>query len=239
MPDGLTLITPTGGRPEAFGLCCEFIRRQTYIGPLQWLVVDDVRPPTAFPGEWMASRPNTTGTNIFPVPSWSPGQNTLARNLLAAIPEVAYDRILFLEDDDRYPSDHLETMATRLDVAAIVGDSVSRYYHLPSRRYRLFRNQQMASLCQTGMRAELLPLLKQVCQASPDFIDMRLWRAAKATKDLQAGPPSCIGIKGLPGRAGIGAGHRPDRSPEWLDDKDLSVLRGWIGNDISLYEKYL
>jgi hypothetical protein len=43
-------------------------------------------------------------------------------------------------------------------------------------------------------------------------------------------------MKGLPGRAGIGIGHRPENnSYMWVKDTDLGVLRQWIGEDIGLY----
>src|ERR1035441_2250038 len=91
---GVTLITATGNRPKCLQLCQSFIARQTWKGPIQWIVVDDGDDPLEikFPGVLL--------THIFPEPEWKPGQNTLARNLLAAIPEVFYDNVLFIEDDD-------------------------------------------------------------------------------------------------------------------------------------------
>ena len=72
MESGVTLITPTGYRPEAFGLCIEYVWRQTYNGPLQWIVVDDGHPAMPFNGELFEIR-GTEVTRIFPVPSWVPG----------------------------------------------------------------------------------------------------------------------------------------------------------------------
>ena len=42
----ITLITPTGDRHEAFALCEKWIGRQSYIGQIQWVVVDDGHEPT-------------------------------------------------------------------------------------------------------------------------------------------------------------------------------------------------
>lgn len=236
---GVTLITCTGDRPQAFELCRKYVERQTFEGRLQWLIVNDGTYTNGY-----IDRPHwrngqyATETRIFPEPRWQPGQNTLARNLLTAIPEVIYEKVLFVEDDDQISADYVSHMATLLDQASIVGDPNSLYYHLPSRRYRVMRNEGTASLCQTGIRSELLPHLAKVCQDGPDFIDGRLWQMAQ--RRLLTAIGGVVGIKGLPGRPGIGVGHRPDSRPAgWADDADLSKLREWVGEDIGLYREFL
>lgn len=37
----MTLITPTGVRPKAWSICERLMARQTYDGPVQWVIVDD------------------------------------------------------------------------------------------------------------------------------------------------------------------------------------------------------
>lgn len=230
--DGITLITCTGGRPKVFARCCTLVQRQTYIGRYQWLIVDDVS---------QASGPSRSelATMVFPKPKWQPGQNTLARNLLAAIPEVRYSKVIFAEDDDWYATDYVAKMAALLDGPAdIVGDPNSLYYHLPSKRYRVMKNGPSASLCQTGIKASMLPALERVCQGGSQFIDYRLWQQAKTKMLTHVG--GVVGIKGLPGRPGIGVGHHPERDPkQWTDDADLAVLRKWIGDDVQLYQEWL
>lgn len=235
MTSGLTIITCTGDRPEALTLCARYVARQTWQGPLQWIVVDDGAEPSPLP----KAADNVSRTHIRRAPSWRHGGNTLALNLLAALPEVQYDRVLFVEDDDAYAPDYCAVMANLLDVTGIAGDPISLYYHVPSQRYRIMENLGHASLSQTGIRAELLPLLRQICRESPDFIDARLWARSRCPRVLRR-IGKVVGIKGLPGRAGIGVGHRPDERPtEWTDDPQGAVLREWIGReDSQLYERF-
>jgi hypothetical protein len=229
---GVSIITATGMRPEAFGLCAEFIRRQDYRGPLQWIVVDD--------GE-IATRiddlpANILFSHIYPEPKWKPGDNTLARNLLAAIPEVCYDFVAFCEDDDWYASDYLGQQVKYLQEGfKIVGEVPARYYHLPTRQYWRLGNRSHASLAQTVIHKDLLPLLREICEEpQSSFIDVRLWERAQGRRAFHGGARS-VGMKGLPGRAGIGVGHRPQSGVGWEPDPDLEILRDWIGQDLELY----
>jgi GT2 family glycosyltransferase len=229
LPGGITLITPTGGRPESFALLERYIKQQTYTGAIQWLCVDDVDPAT----------PCTMGqTVIRPEPRWSAGsKSTQRRNLLAALPFVTYDKILILEDDDHLSPSYLQEMSARLDANPIVGQPNALYYNVAYRAYYQCPNHRHASLCATGIRASLLPDLQWVCeQTTTEYIDIALWRRVAYSRGLFAGPHLCIGIKGMPGRPGIGHGHQHDLP--WKLDPDLSVLRSWIGDDAALYEKY-
>ena len=36
----LTLLTATGARPEAWAICERLMARQTYAGPVRWIIVD-------------------------------------------------------------------------------------------------------------------------------------------------------------------------------------------------------
>lgn len=242
---GASLITCTGGRPQAFARCQHFVSRQTYRGPVQWIIVDDVEPhmcPPAVPS-------NVLVTRIFPKPKWEPGKNTLPRNMMAAIPEVQHPMVLVIEDDDRYSPDYIAAMVEALENADIAGERFARYYHIPRRMYFLCPNNAHASLCATGFRRELLPLLAKVCgENKSPYIDIHLWREAHHSRKAMLDTARVIGIKGLPGRPGIGMGHRPDygRTPnerrdhlrEWTADPDASVLRQWIGDDVQLYEEF-
>jgi len=252
--EGVTIITCTGGRPKAFRRLDYFVCRQDWNGPCQWIIVDDVDEPTS---------PNTTVgigsleltgdlraaiwasiqiTRISPEPKWRPGQNTLARNLLAAIPHVIYDKVLFFEDDDWYRPDYVSNMASVLGEQDLAGEPLSLYYHLPSKRYRRMVNASHASLCQTGMRSIMLSVLAAVCQEDDQFIDYNLWTRSFPTQVRRAftGYGGVVGLKGLPGRPGIGIGHRPqEQAHVWQGDPDLKVLQSWIGSDIDLYREFL
>ncbi len=218
----ITIITPTGGRPEAFALCECWIGRQRWSGELQWIVVDDGPEPT----------PCTLGqTVIRPEPLWSEGQNTQARNLLAALPHVKHDRILIVEDDDWYAPDYFEIMAARLEESALVGERDTPYYHIAG-RYLVNPNERHGSLFQTGMRGSILPCLESACARGERFLDITLFRDGDGKLFPSSG--RSVGIKGLPGRPGIGMGHRHWMG--WQEDRDSKVLRQWVGADAEAYK---
>ena len=231
--EGVTIITPTGGRPEALELCVRYVARQTW-SPIQWIVVDDGDPISPVPPDFTFE----DFVRVYPKPAWQPGQNTLARNILAALPEVKHDVVFFFEDDDWYAADYIETQMQHLgEDFSIVGEVPARYYHLPTQQYRLLDNWTHASLCQTGIRREVFPLLEDLCRSQDQtFLDVRLWRQCKLSRSIHSSNRS-VGIKGMPGRAGIGVGHRPENIGGWRQDPDLSVLSGWIGEDLELYRE--
>jgi glycosyltransferase involved in cell wall biosynthesis len=231
MKPGVTIITCTGDRPEAFALCLKYIQRQTYTGSLQWIVVDDGVTATEVPS---FSRESWFVTYLRP--ESQPEQNTLARNLLMALPEVLYEKILVFEDDDCYAAGYIEAMEKELDESPLVGEIPSRYYHVPTRKYRIMENHGRASLCQTAFRAELIPVLQSICRAYTDFIDVRFWDHIHQKRLVHSN--LCVGIKGLPGRAGIGIGHNPT-GPWWNGDPNLAFLRAWIGDDVELYREFM
>jgi glycosyltransferase involved in cell wall biosynthesis len=222
----LTLITCTGGRQEAFALCERWIVRQTFNGDVQWLVVDDCDPATTL----------TMGQELIrPTVRWKPGQNTLGRNLLAALPLAVFDKILFIEDDDYYPPEYLAAMAKLLDSYPIAGEAPARYYNVSTRQFKQLHNGHHASLCQTGIRRELVPSLMRIACREQKFIDIPLWRDHGRTGPLM--PSTAVGMKGMPGRAGIGMGHRPNAG--WSDDQKMQTLCAWIGDDAEAYAQFM
>ncbi len=236
MPNGVTLITCTGGRPESLARCSSFVARFENPDrlPVQWIVIDDVAD---------ASRPrldrpilsNVSMSYVRPKHVWSPGGNTLALNLLEAIPLVQYDAVMFVEDDDYYKPDYMISQLARLADHEMSGESVSRYYNLPTSRWRVMENVNYASLCQTAMRDTMLPALALICRSRPDFIDYRLWKVRTLNRFvLELSDPLVVGMKGLPGRPGIGIGHRPEHG-SWNADPGRKKLREWLGADADLY----
>ena len=235
MQAGVSIITPTGGRPLAFSLCEQYLRRQTYAGRLQWIIVDDCIP--SIPE--IKSRPGWEISVINPSPSWSPSDNTLARNLRAALQEAHYDTVLIMEDDDWYAPEYIYEVFKRIhqDPAfLIVGCQESRYYHITSGKYRVFSHMQTSSLCHTGLRYEAVNQLYNACAEEAIHIDRYFWDRFKRFHKGFLTRPLCVGIKGLPGRPGLGMGHYPEDTEGWqVDDSDQSVLRSWIGNDAIKY----
>ena len=196
----ITAVTCTGDRPLAFDLCRYWMSRQTR-QPDQWVVVDDGAIPMVSPPE---------GCTYVRRAHDEDGHNSLAQNILAAIPEIKGNIIMFIEDDDYYRPDYIETIYNKMwssCVEPLFGQSLAVYYNVKYRWWMQHPNRTHASLCQTAMYDDALPTLKAICEASPKFIDLDLWRQLKG--DLFDDPIKyCVGIKGLPGRGGIGMGHK-------------------------------
>ena len=224
----LTLLTATGARPHAWAICERLMAAQDYAGPVRWIIVDDGAEPQAV----AFKRTGWDLVLIRPAPFWKPGQNTQARNLLKGLEVVeAVDRLAVIEDDDHYRPGYLTEIAQRLERAELVGECRARYYNLSLRRGRQLSNSGHASLCSTAMRGAALASFRAACQRAPKFIDLELWRRHPSRHLFSLG--LVTGMKGLPGRGGIGMGHRDDF--RGTADPDLTLLRQWIGDDVELY----
>ena len=225
----LTLLTATGCRPEAWAICEKLMQAQTFTGPVRWIIVDDGKEaqPVTFAREgWQLEV-------VRREPFWKPGQNTQALNLAAGLARVKpYDRLVILEDDDHYAPDWIETINAALDGADLAGENMARYYNAATSTGRQLNNANHASLCSTGMKGLALELFRRECKPGVQFIDVALWRNFKGAKHLFGGS-RVTGIKGMPGRCGIGMGHNPDF--HGTKDKDGALLREWIGQDAELY----
>jgi hypothetical protein len=222
--DAITCITSTGDRLETLMLTKKWLDAQT-LKPDQWLVVDDGRTPIPVK--------NRVGMDYVRREPKVGERNTLPLNLLAAIPHVKGDHILFIEDDDWYSPEYVRTMVAHLQGHALVGQSRTRYYHLPTRKYLENRNDEHSSLATTAMSSELLGLLIQACRGRDAFVDLRLWKwygRGLGYLFSQGGKGIHCGMKGLPGRPGIGTGHNP-RNRRYRSDEDYAKLREWIGDE--------
>lgn len=218
----LTLLTATGARPKAWAICEQLMARQDYAGPVRWVVVDD-GPQTQMV---TFGRDGWTLEIVRPEPFWQPGQNTQARNLAAGLAVIGDERVVVIEDDDYYAPGYLSAVAGWLESAELVGESHARYFNVATGRGHAMRNDGHASLCATACCGPGLVAFRQAVGRRQIFIDLDLWRA-QCTKALHDSRMT-VGIKGLPGRGGIGAGHRRDFGrPMRLAD--------WIGEDAALY----
>ena len=225
----LTLLTATGCRPDAWAICEKLMQAQTFAGPVRWFIVDDGKEaqPITFAREWWQLEV------VRREPFWKPGQNTQALNLASGLARVKpYDRLVIVEDDDHYAPDWIETINAALDGADLAGENMARYYNVATSTGRQLNNANHASLCSTGMKGLALELFRRECKPGVQFIDVALWRNFKGAKRLFGGH-RVTGIKGMPGRCGIGMGHNPDF--HGTKDKDGSLLSEWIGQDAELY----
>ena len=226
----LAAVTCTGDRPEAFDLCRQYVERQTR-QPDEWIVVDDGHLPSEAPATAKAIR-------LPPIESYS-----LARNLFAAIraaEALNADAVAFIEDDDWYDARWLAWCERALTDAPIVGECRALYYHVGRRGWHQHDNRHHASLCSTAIRRDLFETLKTLCLGGDPFVDTRLWSTAGIRPQrfpTHLKPPLVVGIKGMPGRTGIGCGHRPELL-RYEDDPELIALRRVIGPDADRYATY-
>lgn len=169
-----------------------------------------------------------------------PSAKTFCRKFIVAVDSglICGDTIAFIEDDDWYGSTHLETLATMLVGHDIAGECPALYYHVGIRAAWQHDNQTHASLCQTAISRAVLPTLKSIAETRTPAIDLELWRMVRGGRPYApvGGKRSCVGIKGLPGRAGLGSGHQPDA--RFKPDQRLAFLRQIIGDDADVYARF-
>lgn len=223
----ITAITPTGDRPLAFELCRKWMSNQLR-KPDQWLVIDDGKEPLP------NNLPNMQYIRREPQPD--DPKHTLNLNLLAALPHIAGDKIVIIEDDDYYGPEYISDIALRLNYFDLCGYDKARYYHIYEQKYFRFLNTDYASLCQTGFRRIMLDEFEKELRLNEPMLDVRFWRKSKSNKRLFNNDTKIlmIGIKGLPGRNGIGAGHNPGFG-RYIKDVDYKVFKEWLPDDYGTY----
>lgn len=157
-----------------------------------------------------------------------------------ALSHVKGDCVAIIEDDDYYAPNYLENMVRALETADLVGLSNNKYYNLNIPGFREMGNFRHSSLCSTALKASILPMLQAAVDSGELYFDVHLWQAAIQNKvhfTLIANSTLCIGIKGMPGRPGVGVGHR---NTGYSIDTNLAKLKEWLGNDAAeLYMPYI
>ena len=235
MAEKITLVTCTGSRTEAFELCQRYMAEQT-VSYDQWIVVHDgITPEQAadmqenYPYIELHAGPRT----------WREGLNTHRFNMEEALKHIKGDYIFIIEDDDYYAPEYLEEMVKLLKAADIVGLSNNKYYNLSIPGWKEMGNFKHSSLCTTAMRKSALPLLQRAVDSGDLYFDMVLWQLAQANRLnilFKANSSLSVGIKGMPGRAGIGAGHR---FSGFSIDPNLDKLTEWLGTEgVLRYSQY-
>jgi hypothetical protein len=205
--------------------------QQTYKGKMQWLVVDDhpVNPAKL-----------TLGQELVKAPMWwNPEVNTQRPNMSALLEKVKGDVCLVIEDDEFYAPDYIASMLKLLEVSQVAGLSSSKYYHLHAPGFKTLDNTKHAPLCHTALRKEALPLLYEAVHSGHYYFDIELWKKAQAREipcALLSNTTLSIGIKGMPGRAGLGTGHE---LVGYQGDRDLTMLKKWLGEDHKYYLPFI
>ena len=221
-------LTPTGARPEGLALLGEYINAQTYRGPLTWVVVDDCTPTSRIP----RVRDGVDVIRVLPAWQWQPGTSTQAASMAAGLKEIPDDVILFiLEDDDVYLPGYMDTMLEAMGVLYLAGERDARYYNVTTGRWRVIPGKIHSSMASTVCRGGALALLRALCKSGLGrMLDVNLWKQFTGSKKLMA-THNVVGIKGLPGRPGIGVGHR--RRFGVADT--TGTLRAWVGDYVDNY----
>ena len=229
----IALITPTGARPDQIKLCAHFMQRQDYSGEVLWIITDDCSPSTTefigpdFRQGWVIKK-------LHPKPYWKEGQNTQGRNMSVAINECKkhiLEAIFIIEDDDYYKPEYIRKTLEKLKGYDITGEKQTIYYNVTIQRWIENGNDIWSSLFQTAFTPKIIPVIETLY--TEKFIDFVLFRKVDCVNLFKEN--LSIGIKGQPGRSGIGAGHG------WIQhmhpDPDGSMLQELIGEDYKLYLK--
>jgi glycosyltransferase involved in cell wall biosynthesis len=244
----ITVITPTGGRPNAFEYCEKLIARQTR-KPDQWIVVDDFEIPTEC----------TMNQHLIRrTPYWKPWENTLQLNLIEGLKAVKGDIVLIMEDDDWYHRKYIENMEkkfkeyfdkfedctsedfTLIKPSLIVAEALTKYYNIKNFSYMTHPNINHGSLFQTGFTADLIPQILTYLNtySKETWFDFILWREIKSCHKIMfmTKYPWSIGLKGHTGRTGLGAGH--NELLMYMDKEPLSTLYEWAKRKPNKDENY-
>lgn len=204
--------------------------RQT-IQPDEWIVADDGIEPASL----------TMGQTHVVRPREAEGGASLAGNMLAALERVTGDVVVVAEHDDWYRPDHIETCLAGLAQRKATGSLWQRYYNVEHRCWIVMRNIGSA-LCNTALTADLIPKMQAAARSAiargSYGVDRLFWDSIPARDKLITQTETVVGIKGLPGRKGLGMGHRPGQNGrKWTDDHDGRKLAEWIGEDVGLYRQ--
>jgi glycosyltransferase involved in cell wall biosynthesis len=224
----ISVITPTADQPMGMRLLERYMARQT-IRPDEWIVADDgVEPASLTMGQTHVVRPRA-----------AEGGASLAGNMLAALERVTGDVVIVFEHDDHYRPDHIETCLRGLARHKATGSIWQRYYNVEQRCWIVMRNIGSA-LCNTAFTSDLIPTMQAAAHAAiakgSYGLDRLFWDSVATRDKLLTQTETVVGIKGLPGRKGLGMGHRPRQNGRaWSDDPSGARLAEWVGADAQFY----
>ena len=245
MKPDVTIITPGGDRPWSLELLKNYLLRQSFPGTIQWLVVHDSQNPGPYIEIWLdfmeVEDARFRECEMYQLP-FDPsilGPKSLSQNLWWGLRKAQGEIIMICEDDDWYGPEHIKECVNHLAKPGIkaTGTIWQRYYHLPSLSHRTYKNVGSA-LCSTAfhssIKGRMVDAAKWCGEHNRKGLDRRFWDSLKPEwKDIfEPEKNQVIGMKGLPGRFGIGIGHQPRGFEK---DQEALVLRDWVGDDADLY----
>lgn len=219
----ISVITPTADQPRGMELLEVYVSRQT-VQPREWIVVDDGTKHAEL----------TLGQDHIKLPRVYEGGKSLANNLMTALAVAKGDAVIIMEHDDWYAPNHIEICARELEGFEATGCRIARYFNVAHKCWKIFPNHGSA-LCNTAFTKDAAAKMAHSARWAFDngsiSVDGRFWDSVKLANchEIQ----TVVGIKGMPGRKGLGIGHRPNGT--WNRDESFDKLREWIGNDTNFY----
>ena len=254
------LLTPTGGRPEAFTLCQKWMARQTYAKYVaSWNIVFDTHedPDNYHLKDEHSSpdfQPHLSIIPIDPRRYIRSGQDLATTHTLNINLNRAFDSALsyvhadptnpdiffIIEDDDWYAPNYLETLCNLyLDNDMnfpLMGENPGPYYNVARRRWRVFTNSAHAHLCATAVAynqgLNLITRSLDLRSHNPS-IDLRLWRKyGRSWGKLTNNHDGPPLVVGIKGMPGRpGSTSGHKATVGYHDDPDLTQLIKWIGEE--------
>lgn len=237
----IDIITPTGDRPLQFSFCWQWMAKQTFSGPVNWIIVDDSLehyPTPKMPSNWNV-------IHIKKEKDSSIKNSTQAVNIVYALDYLKYDNIVMVEDDDYYSPEWLEVCYEALKNHSLVGRDNIIFYNMFTRSYwdKSYKGFDTNAMAQTALRSSLVSNLKDACLLDMDptgMVDHNLWRSVDSSDKilLSRGPVEyVVGIKGLPGRSGMSNKHRQKLANP---DNNFQALKHIVGEEaFSIYMRTL
>ena len=212
----VTIFTPTGDRPASLMRQKRYIQRSIIpkTWNVNWLVVDDGVVPFN-PGDCEYRRREPDG-------------NSSLERQVKFVGNLDTDYVLIWEDDDWCSPHRIRNQIKLLHKSQkhLHGYSCGVYYHIPSQGYRKMQNGDHASFCETAMTAVLWNRFVEIYLSTVGkkvFLDLELWGVFRQYGVLTPNEPRVsLGLKGLPGRNGLGGGHTPEFAYE--KDPNLTYL---------------
>lgn len=215
----ISLVTMTADKPLALQLCEAYVARMRVgLSDIEWIVADGGQEKVPPPAHSIYIRTE---------PYLHMADN-MKNNFYTALDAARGEIIMVIEDDDWYHPNYISYYLRRMNEtsAELYGEGDAKYYNIRNQTYHLHKNKYHASLCQTAFRKSLIPkVIEQVEKAHDCFFDLRIWRNLEGHVDFPG--KHSVGIKALPGRIGVGTGHkRVFRNI----DPEFRVLKSWVGS---------
>lgn len=198
------IIPDRGDRPEFLEQCKKMLASQT------------MQPETIYVAGW---KPETSDCDI----------TQRYRIAYHNFDGMNYDCILFIENDDYYAPNYIETMVNGWisnGKPEIFGTAYTIYYHIGMLKYEIMNHPARASAMSTLIKPDLD--IKWPIDKEP-YTDMHLWKQLKGVTFKPENPIS-MGIKhGI----GKGGGHYHNTKLERYKESDeyCQMLRTTIDND--------